>query len=152
MSKTVGKVGKYDIRLFIDSQLAHVRLLGSAVRGIGRELELPGEQVGQLELMLVEAVNNVIEHAYENRAGHDVRVRVECDPAAQIKMIISDQGHSIPNAQIKTQLAGDAALLPEPESLPEGGWGLGLISMLADSLHYECDQEGNHLHLCKQLA
>ena len=144
--------GSYDIRLFIDSQLSHVRLLGSAVRGIGKELELPDEHIGQLELMLVEAVNNVIEHAYENKAGKDIRVRVEYDPAEQFKMIISDQGNPIPGAQIQTRLTGDDVPMPEPESLPEGGWGLGLISMLADSLHYECNQDGNHLHLSKQLA
>ncbi len=142
----------YNIRLFIDSQLAHVRLLGSAVRGIGQELDLPTEQVGQIELMLVEAVNNVIEHAYDNETGHDVHVRVECNPDDQLKVIISDRGHPIPAAQLQRGSAGDDALLPEPESLPEGGWGLGLIRMLADSLHYECNQDGNHLHLCKQLA
>lgn len=149
MSNTAGS---YDIRLFIDSQLAHVRLLGSAVRGIGKELDLSNEQVGQLELMLVEAVNNVIEHAYENKAGNDIRVRVEYDPAEQFKMIISDRGHPMPDVQIQTRLADDEVLMPEPESLPEGGWGLGLISMLADSFHYERNQDGNHLHLSKQLA
>ena len=149
MSKAIGI---YNIRLFIDSQLEHVRLLGSAVRGIGKELDLPGEQVGEIELMLVEAVNNVIEHAYENKPGSDVRVRVECEPSEQIKLIISDQGHRIPALQVRTRLESNETSLPEPDSLPEGGWGLGLISILADSLHYECNQDGNHLHLCKQLA
>lgn len=149
MSETAGI---YDIRLFIDSRLEQVRLLGSAVRGIGKELDLSAEQIGQVELMLVEAVNNVIEHAYESQSGNDVRVRVEYERAAQIKIIISDQGHRIPGTQINAQPGSDDALLPEPESLPEGGWGLSLIRMLADSLHYECNQDGNHLHLCKQLA
>ena len=144
--------GIFHIRLFIDSQLEHVRLLGSAVRGIGKELDLPLEQVGQIELMLVEAVNNVIEHAYENKPGSDVRVRVECEPGTQIKLVISDQGRRIPTMQISTRMVSGDTLLPKPESLPEGGWGLGLIRMLADSLHYECDQDGNHLHLCKQLS
>ncbi len=149
MSKATGI---YNIRLFIDSQMEHVRLLGSAVRGIGEELNLPNEQVGQIELMLVEAVNNVIEHAYEYEAGNDVRVRVECEPAEQIRMIVSDRGHRIPDEQINTHIESNDVLLPEPETLPEGGWGLGLIRILADSLHYECNQDGNHLHLCKQLA
>lgn len=141
----------YNIQLLIDSQLEYVRLIGGAVRGIGNELSLPVDQVGQLELMMVEAVNNVIEHAYEFKAGNGVQVRVECDPDESIKMIISDQGHSIPPEQISAQTAGETGF-PEPESLPEGGWGLGLINMLADSFHYECDHDGNHLHVCKQLA
>lgn len=149
MSKTAGT---YTIRLFIDSQLEHVRLLGSAIRGIGQELKLSSEQVGQIELMLVEAVNNVIEHAYEYQAGCDVRVRVECVPSENIKLIISDQGNRIPAGQLSSRVTGSDTLLPAPEGLPEGGWGLGLINLLADSLHYECDADGNHLHLCKQLA
>jgi len=141
----------YTIRLLIDSQFEQVRLLGSAIRGIGQELNLPNEQVSQLELIMVEAVNNVIEHAYELKPGSDIQVRVECEPTSQIKMIISDNGLTLPANKIDSNQVNTADF-PEPENLPEGGWGLGLIKLLADSLHYEQDHRGNHLHVCKQLA
>ena len=147
----MSEIKTYTIRLLIDSQFEQVRLLGSAVRGIGQELNLPTEQVSQLELILVEAVNNVIEHAYELQPGRDIKVRVECEPASQIKIIISDNGLSLPVNKIDSHQP-NTANFPEPESLPEGGWGLGLIKLLADSLHYEQDHRGNHLHVCKQLA
>jgi serine/threonine-protein kinase RsbW len=136
----------YDIRLSIDSRLEQVRVLSGALRGIGKELELSDDKLGQLELMMVEAVNNVIEHAYEMQQGNDVQVRVEYTPEA-IHLIISDSGHTMPDA-----LHSGACDMPDPDALPEGGWGMGLIHLLADSIRYIRDAKGNHLHVSKQLA
>lgn len=141
----------YNIQLQIDSQMKHVRLLGSALRGIGQELELSSEQVGQLELILVEAVTNVIEHAYEFETGNQVKVKVECDPDNTIKMIISDRGKSMPES-VQHKLKENDLSLPEPEQLPESGWGMGLISLLSDSFHYERNNEQNNWHVLKRLA
>ena len=46
---------EYNIRLSFDSRLEQVRVLSGALRGIGQELSLSEEQLGQLELMMVEA-------------------------------------------------------------------------------------------------
>jgi serine/threonine-protein kinase RsbW len=135
----------YDIRLSIDSRLEQVRVLSGALHGIGKELQLSDDKLGQLELMMVEAVNNVIEHAYELQAGNDVRVRVEYSPQA-VHLIISDSGHTMPD-----ELHSEAREMPNPEDLPEGGWGMGLIHLLADSILYIRDAKGNHLHVSKQL-
>ncbi len=136
----------YDIRLSIDSRLEQVRVLSGALRGICHELGLSRDDLGQLELMMVEAVNNVIEHAYEFRAGNDVQVRLEYTPQV-VHLVISDRGKTMPHA-VQT-LVGK---MPDPTSLPEGGWGLGLIHALADSIRYIRDPEGNHLHVSKQLG
>lgn len=141
----------YNIQLQINSQLEHVRLLGSALRGIGQELKLTTEQIGQLELILVETVNNVIEHAYEFQSGHQVNVSVECTPDDRIKLIISDRGKPMSAESQQTFTATDVNF-PEPEQLPESGWGMGLINLLADSFHYERSNEHNYWHVTKQLA
>ncbi len=136
----------YDIRLSIDSRLEQVRVLSGALRGIGKELALSESEIGQLELMMVEAVNNVIEHAYEFKTGNDVRVRLAYSPT-EVHLIISDCGKAIPD-----MVQAQAGEMPDPESLPEGGWGLGLIHALADSCRYMHDPEGNHLYVSKQLG
>lgn len=141
----------YNIELQIDSQLKHVRILSGALKGIGQELELTGDQVGQLELILVEAVTNVIEHAYEFKTDNEVKVHVECDPDNTIKMIISDSGKSMPDT-LQNNIEADDLSLPEPELLPESGWGMGLISMLSDSFHYERNDKQNNLHVMKHLS
>ena len=135
-----------NIRLSIDSRLEQVRVLSGALRGIGQELSLSEEQLGQLELMMVEAVNNVIEHAYQMQHGNDVQVRVEYSPQ-EVHLVISDQGHAMPDA-----LHTETREMPNPEDLPEGGWGMGLIHLLADSIRYSRDAKGNHLHVSKQLT
>jgi len=137
---------EYNIRLSIDSRLEQVRVLSGALRGIGQELSLSEEQLGQLELMMVEVVNNVIEHAYQMQHGNDVQVRVEYSPQ-EVHLVISDQGHAMPDA-----LHTETREMPNPEDLPEGGWGMGLIHLLADSIRYSRDAKGNHLHVSKQLT
>ena len=137
---------EYNIRLSIDSRLEQVRVLSGALRGIGQELSLSEEQLGQLELMMVEAVNNVIEHAYQMQHGNDVQVRVEYSPQ-EVHLVISDQGHAMPDA-----LHTEPREMPNPDDLPEGGWGMGLIHLLADSIRYSRDAKGNHLHVSKQLT
>lgn len=137
---------EYNIRLSIDSRLEQVRVLSGALRGIGQELSLSAEQLGQLELMMVEAVNNVIEHAYQMQGGNDVHVRVEYSPQ-EVHLVISDRGHTMPD-----ELHSTARDMPNPEDLPEGGWGMGLIHLLADSIRYSSDAKGNHLHVSKQLV
>ncbi|EIJ33919.1 ATP-binding protein [Thiothrix nivea] len=137
---------EYNIRLSIDSRLEQVRVLSGALRGIGQELALSDDKLGQLELMMVEAVNNVIEHAYQLQAGNDVHVRVEYNPQ-EVHLIISDHGHAMPD-----ELHAEARDMPDPEDLPEGGWGMGLIHALADSIRYIRDARGNHLYVSKQLV
>lgn len=137
---------QYNIRLSIDSRLEQVRVLSGALRGIGKELALTDDKLGQLELMLVEAVNNVIEHAYQLQDGNDVHVRVEYTPT-EIHLIVSDNGHAMPDA-----LHTESRAMPNPEDLPEGGWGMGLIHLLADSIRYIRDTKGNHLFMSKQLS
>lgn len=137
---------EYNIRLSIDSRLEQVRVLSGALRGIGQELQLTDDQLGQLELMMVEAVNNVIEHAYQLKSGNEVHVRVEYNPQ-EIHLVISDHGQTMPDS-----LHNQVRAMPNPEDLPEGGWGMGLIHVLADSIRYIQDARGNHLHVSKQLV
>lgn len=137
---------EYNIRLSIDSRLEQVRVLSGALRGIGQELQITDDKLGQLELIMVEAVNNVIEHAYQLESGNEVHVRVEYSPQ-EIHLIISDHGQTMPD-----RLHSEARPMPNPEDLPEGGWGMGLIHLLADSIRYIRDARGNHLHVSKQLV
>ena len=65
----------------------------------------------------------------------------------EVHLVISDQGHAMPDA-----LHTETREMPNPEDLPEGGWGMGLIHLLADSIRYSRDAWGNHLHVSKQLT
>ena len=52
------------ITLQLDSRLENVSLAGSAVRTVAGEVGFEQEECERLELCVVEALTNVIEHAY----------------------------------------------------------------------------------------
>lgn len=91
--------------------------------------------ISQLELLLVEAVNNVIEHGYAGEADHPINVDVAVH-TDRVVLTITDQGKQPPSADAYIN-----ADLPAPECLPESGWGIGLISTIADRI--EIDRTGS---------
>ena len=98
---------------------------------------------GQLELMLVEALNNVVEHAYLEKAGSSINIELEMiDHNAVMK--ITDNGISAPGSVLI-----EGSELPDVTALPEGGWGLCLIQALADSIEYHRYPSHNMLVLTK---
>lgn len=145
-STTPDMTKPFEIALSIDSCLKHVRLLSGALRGVAQDIGISSESMSQLDLIMVEAVNNVIEHAYQMEAGHEVRVSLVHTPL-QAELIISDDGRTMPE-----EVHTGTHEIQDPFALPEGGWGLSLIQAMADSFHYVTDEQGNHLHIIKKMT
>lgn len=101
------------------------------------------ELCGHLELLMVEALNNVIEHAYQGEDNHEVYIELVDKPQHTI-ICIRDFGLAAPNL-----LSDDGTLFPDEDSLPEGGWGLPLIQALADNIAYCSSNKNNLLTLTK---
>ncbi len=121
-------------RYSIDSDLSQVRELAAAFQAFSEEERLGDVLTGQLELILVEAVNNVIEHAYELKQGSTVDAQFEAFHS-KVVITIMDRGLPVPEAIRDTEVD-----MPKITDLPEGGWGLGLINALADQVeHYTVD-------------
>lgn len=102
---------------------------------------------GELCLILAEALNNVVEHAYGYDEGGDIQVDLERH-GAEVLMRIVDSGPAFQPPQ-------DVELGPSGENLcdlPEGGFGWGLIQMLADRISLERIDDKNHLRLYKAVA
>lgn len=118
----------------IESDLSKVRELAAVFQQFSKEEKLADDLSGQLELILVEAVNNVIEHAYENKSGLPIEARFEaCD--SEVVITIKDQGLPVPKVIQESEKE-----MPDIFALPEGGWGLGLIYALTDQVkHYTQD-------------
>lgn len=129
---------KNRISLKIESRLEHIRFLTAGFRGVCQELAIAEAMTAQLELALTEAVNNVIEHAYAMEAGHPVLLDIAYDDKAkEVTLIVTDHGQTAPES-----LPLDTGL-PDPDSLPEGGWGLNIIQHFVDQ--YICSQvDGNN--------
>jgi serine/threonine-protein kinase RsbW len=130
----------------IHSEFSEVKKLASALHEYCGQVGIDEAHVGQLELILVEAINNVIEHAYENQPGHVIVVDMN-KQAENVVFTIKDQGKPTPET-----IQHDHEGMPDERCLPEGGWGLGLINALADQIEFDRQGETNILTLVKTLT
>lgn len=136
------------LRLSIDSDLDAARMLGVAVQSLCRYWEFSELQAYQIELCVMEAVTNVIRHAYGGRPGHPVELSVSLDQ--NLRFEIRDQGAAMPAGCLE-----ESRQLPASETLeilPEGGRGLFLLQTIMDHVSYESTPEGNTLILTCGLA
>lgn len=86
------------------------------------------------QIVLGEALNNVVEHAYQFAEGHPIELSIWLhDHGAQCK--IRDQGGPMPNG---VPPAGVWAKVDPTvrDDLPEGGFGWALVNELTENLQY----------------
>ncbi len=126
-----------DARSGISSVVAQLRSLG-----------IPGARVDEVQIALTEAVNNVVEHAYEAAAPGDVRIRGELYPE-RLWISIQDAGAPFPRGELPEGKPADVSV--PADSLPEGGFGWFLIRELASQVQYERSEKGNNLSLCFEI-
>lgn len=100
---------------------------------------LPKAVIDTVVIVVVEALNNIVEHAYAKDPG-EIDLRIDTSDG-QILVEIIDAGLPLPG------LCLPDPKLPDPASLPEGGFGWFLIHELTNSLSYQRDGNRNILRL-----
>ncbi|MDY6845287.1 MAG: ATP-binding protein [Thermodesulfobacteriota bacterium] len=134
------------VKLTIDSVLENVSLIGIATNAICSSIVDNKEEVYQMELCVVEAVNNCIEHAYKNKSGHEVEVIIELN-LDNIIFKVCDTGENMEPGKVS-----EFSFNPDDiASLPEGGMGLFLIHQIMDEVSYENIGKRNILTMTKEL-
>lgn len=137
-------MGTREIRLTIDSKLENVFLVGLAVNGICSYMPLSDLEVYYLEVCIVEAVNNIIKHAYGNEPGREVEVDIALHPD-RIVFRICDRGKVVELGEVP-----ELNIDPDDiESLPEGGMGMFIIYKIMDTVTYEQFLDHNVLTITK---
>ena len=128
--------GPVEVRLRFPSDPMAVRsALRSVLSGLSY-LELSQDCCGNLELVLAEAMNNVVEHAHGGRLDGLIEVRVaraEDDGGAVVCELIDD-GAPLPEGGPPE--GSWPEIPPDVADLPEGGFGWMLIRELAHDLDY----------------
>lgn len=133
-------------KLNINSTFADVRFATDLLKAFCLTHKLKQETQGHLELILVEALNNVVEHAYEEKPDGNILIELEkIDVNTVIK--ITDVGIAAPRTVMT-----EGSAMPDENKLPEGGWGLSLIQALADTVEYIRSSDHNTLILTKSIA
>lgn len=132
---------RQEIKLVIESKLLNIEILTNAVRGICNTLVKDEILSYQLVLCLVEAITNVIIHAYHREPNHLVEVNVIVDQDS-VTFEVMDTGEkgALPDLQKKIQESSDEVL-----TLQESGRGLFLINSLMDQVSYNQSEDGKNL-------
>ncbi|MDP4034535.1 MAG: ATP-binding protein [Pseudorhodobacter sp.] len=86
---------------------------------------------GTVEIVLAEALNNIVEHAYAD-AGGKIELTLQLHHA-ELVCQIEDKGRPMPGGSLP---AGELHVIEGQESPPEGGFGWHLIRTLSRDLHY----------------
>lgn len=103
---------------------------------------LPEDDLGTIELVLAEALNNITEHAYGPEGG-PVEVMLDLT-GPQILCELRDFGRPMPTGDAP---ATELPLISPPDFLPEGGFGWHIIRCLVVDLQYERTEGHNRLRM-----
>jgi len=120
----------------------NVRLAIEKAMSTLEPLDLSVEDAGSIEIVLAEALNNVVEHAYPPEQLGDVKLVLRHGRAGLL-IEIRDRGKPMPNGRTPDgEHPADAA---SKNSMPEGGYGWFLIKQLARDMVYDRENGENFL-------
>ncbi len=131
LSRTAFRASFDNVRLAIDKAML---TLGP--------LELTDEEASSIQIVLAEALNNVVEHAYPANEPGEVKLVLRHGRAGLL-IEIRDTGKPMPNG--RTPLGTHPSESQPQEPLPEGGFGWFLIRQLARDLVYDRENGENFL-------
>ena len=100
----------------------------------------PQIDIGTLEIVLAEVLNNVVEHAFDGFTQGNIALTCDHDDQGwQIK--VRDNGHPMPGGTLP---AGIPPRLDQSvHDMPEGGFGWSLVRTLTRDLCYRREGECN---------
>lgn len=117
--------------------------------GLG-PLALDPDEMGTIELVLAEAMNNIVEHAYPPGAPQGpIALHCQAHPAG-IAFLIEDRGRPMPDGQLPMGKPVDLGV--DFGDMPEGGFGWFLIKDLAKDVEYQRLGSTNRLRFRMTLA
>lgn len=137
---------KRTIKLIIESKIDDIDLSSKAVRVICNTVVSEEVLLYNLELCFVEAITNVIKHAYHRKPGNLIEIILTLDEE-EVMFQIVDSGDK-PNLSIPKELNHD---LNDLASLPESGMGLFLIHQIMDEISFTEREGKNVLTMIKKL-
>jgi serine/threonine-protein kinase RsbW len=104
--------------------------------------------IGRTEIVLAEALNNVVEHAYADSGEGSVELRIK-GSSNGIDITILDQGLPVPVHVFAKRSGPDVDVATD--DLPEGGFGWMLIQSMSSHLSYQRVGQMNCLRLTVPL-
>ena len=106
---------------------------------------LDPDDLGTIEIVVAEVVNNIVEHAYAPETlGAPIRLRATCDEDG-LHLTFMDEGRPMPGGEAPEVKQHDLDV--DLMDLPEGGFGWGLVRDMASDVEYARIGWENRLYL-----
>lgn len=131
--------------LTIDNRLDQLQRVASFVEEICEEVGLGADLVFNLNLVLEEAVTNVIMYAYTDESLHSIKITAIAGNGV-LTLTVEDDGMAFDPTQVP-----DADVTLSAEERPIGGLGIFLIRKIMDEVAYERNGDCNTLTMRKKL-
>lgn len=130
--------------LTLRNELTELQKLEPFIGEISAELALPQELALNLNLVLEEAVSNIILYAYPGQTGKEIGVQALCNDRCLI-FTLTDTGLPFDPTQ-----AEDADISLPVEERPIGGLGIFLIKKIMDLVEYR-RVDGKNIFTLKKM-
>jgi serine/threonine-protein kinase RsbW len=142
-------VNATQLKMIINSDIENVFLISTVINRLCLIAPLSSDELFQVDLCVVEAVNNAIKHAYGNESGHQVEVTFALYPN-RLTFEICDAGKTMDTKCLPQKGVPSFDFDPDDlANLPEGGMGLLIINEIMDQIIYATAEGKNKLTLTK---
>jgi len=131
--------------LILQNEIAEISKLALFIEELGEEFGLSSELVFNLNLVLEEAVSNVILYAYPKEEHQTISLAAQKNDN-QLIFVLTDSGK-----EFDPTLAPDADITLSAEDRPIGGLGIFLIRQIMNKVEYQRIEGKNVLTLGKEL-
>jgi anti-sigma regulatory factor (Ser/Thr protein kinase) len=133
--------GTQEEDLVIENRLGELSRAELWLSALMEAWSVPEQAVFAVDLVMNEAVTNVISHAYRDDRTHEIRISLRRDDDA-IEIEVIDDGEAF------DPLSAPAPVVPtDLEGAAIGGRGIHLIGSFTDDQQYRRDSGLNHLWL-----
>lgn len=133
--------------LNLQNCLDEITVLGEWMEQLGETYSIPADDLFQLNMVLEEAVVNVVDYAYPGQTGKPIRLEVSTDGRV-FDFVLTDEG--VPFDPTKDSDEPD--IEQGAEERPIGGLGIYLVKQYMSNVRYRREGGKNVLSMTYELG
>ena len=131
--------------IVIQNRIEELTRVNGFIEDICKELDIDGELLMNLQLVMEETLTNVIFYAHPEGCEADIRIQAESD-GHELTFIVSDQGIAFDPTQKQ-----DFHVDQNPAERENGGMGIFIVKNIMNEVSYQRVDGHNHLTLRKTI-
>lgn len=135
----------------MNSELSETKLTAEHFRKYCNINQIDETHSSILELALVEALNNIIIHAYDNKPGFEINAEYEI-LNSNIIITLTDFGKEFEKTKVNDKIETPDLKDIKTKELTEGSWGIGLMQSIADDIIRLRENNMNTLKIIKKIS